>query len=230
MGDQRPGQVGAVGDRVVVGPRRRVPAVRPRRGRWGRPRPPAGAARPSMGMSTGVASSGRADRGHRDRRGGSTSGVDGVEQDAHRGAPTVALAHGDHRGGERPPSWVTSTSNQSGRSSSTARLKTAWAERTVWSGQGLRGGHHGLGQQLAAVDHPTVPAVAARRYRAGAVRRPRRRPRASRPRSSPADRRAGAGLTGPTPPGPPPRPAPRRRPGRRRRSRPGGPPRDRGRA
>ena len=53
---------------------------------------------------------------------------------AHRRSPWPAVTTAPAK---VRPRWVTSTSNHRGRASSTARVKTAWAERTVWSGSAL---------------------------------------------------------------------------------------------
>ena len=87
-------------------------------------------------------------------------GVDDVHEDGHRRAPSSLLDDGDHSAGEGSAvvehvhvehEWVMvvhdAEEHRMGRASGVMR-------------EGLRAGHDGLGQQLAAVDHPAASPVA----------------------------------------------------------------------
>ena len=133
VGQQGPGQVGPIGHRVES-----HPGVEDR---WPdlvgvvgiRHRPPGGAAGRPSACRRATASSGLPTAGARRRaRITSSAGMSArMSTVAHRRSPwpTVTSAPANVR-----PRWVTSTSNPRGRASSTARVNTAWAERTRWSG------------------------------------------------------------------------------------------------
>ena len=159
VGDQGPGEVGPVGHRVGSGARRRGPAVRPRRGRSGRPRPRAAArARPWAC---------RRERHRPGPRPGGwrvawriTSAGGRVEEHGDRGAPPVTLADGDHRRGEGPPPVGDVDVEPEGQLVVDGPGEDGVGGAHTVVGKLLRRGHDGLGQQLAAVDHPTGAPVA----------------------------------------------------------------------